>query len=394
MILHLHTDSRFSDYTISLFNSAATKHIVGKRYPGQAHQYISEINKKKTINFVFGWSSETQLIRTYNPSMVVVHYLDPRWSNLILKLSSKVKIVWIFWGADGYNLPKMRNNLYDPYSQKFQTGSSNSGIAKLKADLRVKSVYHYKFFASLFFEFLVKIQKKRIGDFQEKVFDRVDYCGTFLREDYELLTRTYPFKMQWVDARFISLEKLVGNQSDHFASGSNILLGNSCTIENNHLDAILMLREISFQEKMRVICPLNYGKDLGNYSDEVCKVGSNALGEKFTPLLEHLALVKYTELLLSCSYAVMYHNRQQAFNNILALIYLGVKVYLKPENTIFQFLRRIGCVVGSVKDLIDTGSFSPLSMAEKSSNRAILLREFSDKMIAKSAKSIEQLLAD
>lgn len=392
MILHLHTDSRFADYTIDLFDAEQNVHLVGKRFPRMKLNSINKSNLNRIHHYVFGWSSARKLIRRFDPKLVVIHFLDLRWAEFIFKLPDDVRIVWIFWGADGYRLPKMRERLYDPITKKYQRGHKDSGISKLKAELNVSSVLNLRFILSLGFEVLRNIRSRSSSFILDRLFERLDYCGTFLKEDYELLQRNYSFGMKWVDARFVSLEKLLGEMSDDFIHGQNLLLGNSCTLENNHLDAISQMDEINFKSNDRVICPLNYGKDLGAYQQAVVSQGVTSFGSRFEPLLTPLNLSDYTQVLKSCAYAIMFHNRQQAFNNILALVYLGVKVYLKPENTIYLFLKRIGCIVFSTDELGRTGRLIPLSKEEQKANRAVVEREFSLKRIASSANEIEKLI--
>jgi len=391
MILHLHTDSRFTDYTIRLFNSKLNVHLIGKRFTGQRLSYVRE---KKNINqFVFGWSNTRKWVQRIRPKVVVIHFLDLRWYELIKSLDGSVKVVWIFWGGDGYSLPKLSANLYGKLTSEIMETIPDSGISKLKAELGVKSSFNFSFIVSLFFEALRSVRLKISSEeLRLNLFGRIDYCGTFLKEDYELLKRQYSFEMRWIDARFISLEQLIGTPDKVNISGNNILLGNSCTAENNHLDALELLASIDLPEDSKIICPLNYGKHLGRYRETVLARGSESFGSKFHPLIEQLPLKEYTELLKTCAYAIMFHGRQQAFNNILAMIYLGVKVFLTPENTIYHYLKRIGCIVFQVDDLQEPNAFDQLTAKQIEKNRLVLLNEFSQKRIEESAAGIQFLL--
>ncbi|MEQ9467087.1 MAG: TDP-N-acetylfucosamine:lipid II N-acetylfucosaminyltransferase [Ekhidna sp.] len=393
MILHLHTDSRFADYTISLFDQKDNHHLVGKRYPGQRLKYIS--NHQNTEQYVFGWTNPKRLLKKLSPGAVIVHFLDIRWFELIRELPTDVRVVWIFWGGDGYGLPKMKEGLLDPITASFASklGSHSSKVDKMKAELGVDSIWQTAFWKSLVFEGVRKMKTTASLDtIRLKLFERVDYCGTFLKEDYKLLKAHYDFKMDWVDARFISLEQLIGSLEPVNPEGNNILLGNSCTMENNHVDAFEAINQLELIAGQQVICPLSYGKDMGSYRDLVIEEGNQKLGQSFSPLMELMSINEYTKVLRSCSYAIMFHNRQQAFNNILALVYLGVKVYLKPSNTIYTYLRRIGCEVCSTEELRATKELKPLNEDEILRNREALRKEFSQKMIRKSANSLLEKL--
>ncbi len=390
MILHLHTDSRFANYTIEVFGKENSFHLIGLRYPNQELRFVTKQSHVNT--YVFGWNSPEKLLAKIKPAMVVVHFMDIRWYEFLSVLPKHIKLVWIFWGGDGYSLPKMSENLYDKYtSQGFKHANTVSKLDKMKAELGIKSVFNFPFFASLTFEFL---RKRRTSGSSEKikneVYSRVNYCGTFLKEDYELLQSKYAFSMKWIDARFISLEQLIGNSGDHI-SGNNILIGNSCTMENNHVDAFQAIQHINLDKGQQVICPLSYGKDLGKYRDWIVEEGNRCFGQSFEPLMQLMPLNEYTQVLRTCSHAIMHHNRQQAFNNVLALVYLGVKVYLKPENTIYSFLKRIGCHVYSMNELNNVTQLTPLSSSLVDENRKLLRGEFSQQKIRESAVGIVQL---
>jgi dTDP-N-acetylfucosamine:lipid II N-acetylfucosaminyltransferase len=391
VILHLHTDSRFTNYSIDLFSSSRNIHLVGVRYPNQKLKFTK--SSEGLRKYVFGWSNCSKILREIKPRLIVIHYLDARWIEVISKVEKDIKIVWIFWGGDGYGLPKIREGLLDPLTRDLIDDSSKtSKQEKLKAELGVKSIFSYSFIWSLFLE-IIRVVKQMGNSENAKItlFERVDYCGTFLKEDYDLLQQFYSFKMDWMDARFISLQNLIGSLDVHPSEGKNILLGNSCTVENNHLAAIELMKNISLKEGQNVICPLSYGKNLGNYQKVVIEEGGKVFGDGFQPLTDLMPLNKYNEMLRSCEFAIMFHNRQQAFNSILALIYHGAKLYLKPQNTIFQFLKRKGCFVFSTDELHSTNELEALSENEKKINRSILILEFSEAKIKESAVCIEKI---
>lgn len=391
MILHLHTDSRFANYTIELFGPEKNFHLVGLRYPGQKIRFVAD--HVHVGSFVFGWSRAKKVLTKVNPSMIVVHFMDIRWYELLSIIPTETAVVWVFWGGDGYSLPKMSENLYDKHTLVGPNNqSTHSKFDKMKADLGVKSVFNIPFASSLIFEF---IRKNKITatteEIKEALYRRVDYCGTFLKEDYELLQKHYAFPMEWTDARFISLERLIGKTNTEAPTGNHILLGNSCTMENNHVDAFKVIQHLEMEEGQKVICPLSYGKDLGKYRDWVLAEAEANLGDAFEPLKDLMSLEQYTQILHSCSYAIMYHNRQQAFNNILALVFLGVKVYLKPDNTIYKFLKRIGCSIHSTDELSEIRQLTPLAQSMVDKNREVLRKEFSQDRIMESAMSVMQL---
>src|SRR5690606_10212357 len=77
---------------------------------------------------------------------------------------------------------------------------------------------------------------------------------------------------------------------------------------------------------------------------------------------------------------VMNHYRQQAIGNILAMLWMGAKVYLDEKNTFYHYLRRKQIHIFSVeKDLNpdNTNALKTLGAEEVAHNRTILMSEIS-----------------
>ncbi|BCV57506.1 hypothetical protein TUM17384_14510 [Shewanella algae] len=126
-------------------------------------------------------------------------------------------------------------------------------------------------------------------------------------------------------------------------------MGNSSTYSNNHIEAIDLLSEIL--DEQQVISPLGYGD--GQYRQYVIDYGRKKLNKKFVPLVDYLPIDTYIGLLKSCGYVVMNHVRQQAVGNIIVMLYLGAKLFLRSDNVVYQFLKSNGAIIYSVEELVD-----------------------------------------
>lgn len=166
-----------------------------------------------------------------------------------------------------------------------------------------------------------------------------------------------------------------GSVSHSFAgsgptNGPNVLVGNSATYTNNHLEAFDRLKSLDLAGR-RIVVPLSYGEP--EYADVVMENGRNLFGNAFMPLVDFVPLDEYLAIIGSCSVVIMNHRRQQALGNICAALYSGAHVYLDDANPAGSFLRSLGATVHSTGDLADHGiPAAPLSAAEVNGNRIAL----------------------
>jgi hypothetical protein len=86
------------------------------------------------------------------------------------------------------------------------------------------------------------------------------------------------------------------------------------------------------------------------------------------PIQDYVATIK------QCGYVIMNHKRQQAVGNIVIMLYLGARVFLREENPTFPFLKDLGVVISSVQELEKDISLlhTPLSIEEKERNKRLV----------------------
>jgi hypothetical protein len=147
--------------------------------------------------------------------------------------------------------------------------------------------------------------------------------------------------------------------------GADVLVGNSATASNNHLEAFELLR--GRVPHGRVIAPLSYG-DAG-YGREVAAAGARLFGERFDALTQWMPLDAYNQRIGRCGFVLMNHRRQQAVGNIGAALYKGATLYLRSENPLWAFYRDLGIHVRSVDELASGGPLVPISEARRAENR-------------------------
>lgn len=149
----------------------------------------------------------------------------------------------------------------------------------------------------------------------------------------------------------------------------NILLGNSASPENNHLPALDMIKPL-WEGNATILCPLSYGDP--KYAKTVSSYGKALFGSNFIVLDTFLDKEEYDELLCTIDIAIFNHNRQQAVSNMISLLGLGKKVFLRKSVTTFDYFSRQGIKVFDINHLNLEPDFS-----ENEINRMIIRDNYS-----------------
>tara|TARA_B110001452_G_scaffold120187_1_gene99750 strand:+ start:1995 stop:3152 length:1158 start_codon:yes stop_codon:yes gene_type:complete len=292
--------------------------------------------------------------------IVFLHGLDMFSSRLMLFADMEPKVVFLFFGGEIYE---------------------NSKILKSKpfGNLTIKKYNNFDNRKERFIEnslYRIKYVFDTLESKIKKALQKIDYFAVVHKEDYDFMiaNKVMPSSVKYFKFSFYPIEFLYNNEIDTSNSGNNILIGNSRSYANNHLEIFSILSKFNIANR-KVIVPLSYGNMKG--IDSLVQNGKENLGDRFSPLLELMPLDEYNKMLSTCSVAIMNHYRQQAVGNIIALVYSGAKVYLSSQNTVYHFLKRIGCNVYSVEnDLITSNinALEPLSKEESTQNKEILYR--------------------
>ena len=209
------------------------------------------------------------------------------------------------------------------------------------------------------------------------VIKNLGYLITYIEGDYKLTHLWYEAKGKWYysimypsnlfkEYNFSSMKK------DKMKKV--IQIGNSADPTNNHIEIFYKLRSLK-SESIEIICPLSYG-DL-QYRDKVIKEGKSIFGNKFCPIIDFMSFENYLEMLVKIDIAIFNHKRQQAMGNIITLLGLGKKVYIREDITTWQFcISHELKVFSSMRDFIEL--LDDISEDEKHQNVESIKKIFSE----------------
>ena len=159
-------------------------------------------------------------------------------------------------------------------------------------------------------------------------------------------------------------EKYIDNKDEKF----NILLGNSATKENCHIEILKVLEHLKFND-IKIICPLSYGDN--EYAKNVIKIGKEIFKEKFVPITTYIEYEDYISLLSTCKVGIFNNNRQQAMGNIGIMLKMGKKVYLRKNTVMWDEFEKDGICIYDVNDLSNISLKKIFSFNEKNKENNI-----------------------
>lgn len=164
-----------------------------------------------------------------------------------------------------------------------------------------------------------------------------------------------------------------------------IQVGNSACNTNNHIEVFEKLAKYK-EKNIVIVCPLSYsGKQ--NYINNVIDKGRSIFEEKFIPIIDFMPLNEYLTVLAKVDVAIFNHNRQRGLGNIITLLGLGKKVYIRKETTTWDFcLEHDLKVFNGNEDFEDL--FEGLNINEKNKNINNVKMKFSEEKLKADLREI------
>lgn len=186
-------------------------------------------------------------------------------------------------------------------------------------------------------------QSKRIMDrfvehMRRVLISRFPYIATLTTGDFDLAKKWYKtnaknIRINYCDENEINILKDVQKMKLPKMDTVNILLGNSATESNCHIEMLDVLSKFK-NENICIYVPLSYGNM--EYAEKVKEHGSKIFCDKIVYIEKFLDRRQYFSLLARMQVTIFNHNRQQALGNIFAMLYLGKKVYLRQGTAMWS----------------------------------------------------------
>lgn len=364
-ILHICTDNKFIDQAY---------HIFEREYPGCNDVYL--YSKGSKINYVrlkpsrvfsasfplFRWGRLTKSdYEKYD--LIVFHSLHDSIYPEVLKIEKSKPIIWIGWGFDYYCFTHDREKLF----------LEKSGQLYKKAVSRSPKLIVYNVLMPLLERFgLVASREKAAG--RATLFAPV-ILSEFAKVRDALDWSVRPAAAEW---NYGTMEDdLIKGFEGQSICGDSILIGNSASLNGNQLECFELVTRAGAQDRNLVV-PLSYGAE-GSAVTEIIRSARQHFGDRAELLTEFMPINDYVEKIRACGFVIMNHIRQQGLGNIVIMLYLGARVFVRQENPVCEFLSRIGVTYSTVQELEQNPSLlsAPLGEDDRRMNRAVVLQYWS-----------------
>jgi dTDP-N-acetylfucosamine:lipid II N-acetylfucosaminyltransferase len=383
-ILHISEDEKFLNAALFIFEKSFPDRnsvIILKPSGNPPLKYVSEnpslkieVDRPELIDHLI--HQETGF------DIIVFHGMSRIMAALYLKSAQRQKYLWLLYGAEVYNERVLGSNYIENGSAHLIKEISSTSITDI-----IKNIYR-------------KIRYRSTSHIYDGVsipdaIYNIQNIGLLIDENLESLLNNEIVNpgINKVPFTFYPLEYIITDKN-LYARGNHILLGNSSSVTNNHLQAFELLGRLNLKGR-KVITPLSYGSD--KYAASVKRLGKKHLGKHFSPLEKFLPLHEYNKIITRCGVVIMNHYRPQAIGNIIASLYIGSKVFLN-ETSVYHFFRELGCHVFLIqKDLHggNTHALERLSDDKIQHNRRVLRNVLStDAVSYKLRESITSIYSD
>lgn len=265
---------------------------------------------------------------------VFIHQFSPLMYRWVTSHTFK-ELNWMIWGTDLYNLPFVEQDFYEAITKKFiKNHSSLNG-----------------------FLYLLKVYLTNMP-FRKKAYSKVDFILTWMQSEFEFAKKCITELR--ADHRFFFYENQLPyealdsmNISDKDNGGMlKLIVGNSGTPTNNHLDVIKRISESGIRADLYV--PLTYGDK--TYIQFIKRNISFYKNGRIELIEEFMAFDEYVRFLSEADALVMNHIRPQGYGNILMMMYLGKPVFMNDKNLSLPDLDRAGLSYQLISDLKNTAS--------------------------------------
>jgi hypothetical protein len=359
MNIHLFNDSlgHYTNLTVKKINTIDNKNNLYYNFCSDTKNKISEI---KYVNF--NKFNIKKLNQELTIKRIFIHYYSADNQFIVNKIKSinkNVVIIWCFWSGDYYNLPQFLPRLYGNFSSKYLPKNNILNNQKLLLKNIIKYLIGKPYF---------------IHNCYIKSFEKIDFFAAFLESDFKYVINNS--KTKHLLFSYVSIENILGElYKEKPEPGRKIMINHSADPTLNHYEAIEKLYSIQCEKEIWL--PLAYGDEVYK-SDLINAISKFELNIEI--LHNFIPLDQYNLKLKEIGIAIFNIKIQQAFGNIVPLIWLGVKVFLSKESSIYLDLKKKGIHIYNI-DEISSENLHNLDFDKIYENRKILMSILSEEKV-------------
>jgi len=319
-------------------------------------QSSSEI-KYLNINLIKDKGTLLNLIKENKIQKVIFHSLHYFQHDLMkeIKVTSqnKVKIAWVFWSLEFYQLPFNLSILYSKGNRK----------------------YLFRKYLSFFYENLLHLIKKNTDtpfNFLKSLYYRniknVDEFYSFIENDFD---KIFPDKTpSYSYLPYLDYNDII-NISEKEIIKDKIMIGHSGSPLLNHLETCKIIEKYSLKEEC--LFSLSYGNK--KYIKEIKQKLKTDFNFNYTILDQRLPLETYNKVLNSVSIFFLNAYCQQGLGNIVYFLNNNTAIYLSEKSSTFNFLKEKGFYIFSIEQIRKKEDIRELTKEEGKQNASLIRKK-------------------
>lgn len=379
-ILHILHDEKFIDGAIDTFNNTSA---INTYVSIEDTKPFYRIKSHASDVLIVGRDEILSFIVSGGFHLVAFHTLTRDKYELVLQIPKHIKVLWLAWGYDIYQpwneMPAVLPiDMYKPLTKEMITPKC---FVVKKVKRKIKKMVFYKQYRDM------RLEQKRIVqeelDLQHRLIKRIDYMSTILPSEYDALCEYTSFKATYFPFQYVNREKLDPKWIN--TDANKILLGNSATATNNHLDIFDKLSKENVLNEC--IVPCSYGDF--DYRDNLVRVIEDK--SNINIICDFMPFAEYIQMLRSCRVGIFGHIRQQAIGNVLYCMLQGSKIFLYKDSIAYKYFKKAGYVIFSIDDDLNTDNINKLLTEEECEiNQKLALEQFTFNPVVKRLESFIQ----
>lgn len=384
-IVHLSNDEKFLPLTRSLFEEAfpgQNRYLIarGRRGDTRHVEPAPDVSRYRTLRFRNRWIARDLAAA----DCVVVHLMSSRFAPALRHVRADCLVVWIAGGGDYMPLlePRLGSLLLPRTAELLRT------LQRVERRGRLRRIWD---------GCLSGVRSRAPGGAAAtdkapavvSVAHRIDVFSAN-PADAGLLREALPsLRAAHHPIPSFTVEDIFAAGTGAMA-GPDVLLGNSASPANNHLEALSLLRE-RLPLGGRLVAPLSYGKAPRGYAQAVIEAGRAALGDRFEPVTGWLPIAAYNARIARCGWVIMNQRRQQAVGNICAALYRGATVYMRRDSPLYGFFTDLGVALFAIEALeADLAApLLPLTVEQRQRNREAIEARYGRTKVVAAIRALE-----
>ena len=359
-ILHVFPDEKFFDSSYYAFESLKGVKNLFYLYQSQNDYKFKFIKNTDKVTIYNNKQEYIKLFSDVNIDIILFHSLRSSQLEYFKYIDKQKKVIWWSWGGDIYNnifndvKPLIQWNLYKPITSNYMKEHCGEPLkARTHIRLWLRHLKH-------------KYELRRI-------INRIDLFIPCMSYDYKLLKE----KCKWFRADYLPFPRTKSTfEFVHHNTPKDILIGNSLTYTNNHLDIFDRICDFRLSDNRKYIIPISYGwgNAFANNPENLISI-SKLKTESTIWIRKYIDRHEYFEMFSGISHAIFGVMRQQALANIYRCLLNGIKLYLYKDSIVAQQLREDGYIFYTIdEDLTEDSLSKCLSYEEALHNYNLIIK--------------------